>query len=99
VESSLHVISRKKLLEAVARYADLAVPLDSWYRIAKAARWSNLTDLRRHFPAADGVGKYTVFNIKGNAYRLIAEIFYESQVILIRAVLTHAEYDKEGWKK
>jgi mRNA interferase HigB len=40
-----------------------------------------------------------VFNIKGNAYRLIAEIFYESQVLLVRDVLTHAEYDRGGWKR
>lgn len=95
----MHVISRKKLLEAVAKYPDLAGPLDSWYRVAKIAKWSDLIEVRRHFPAADGAGRYTVFNIKGNAYRLITEIYYQSQVILIRAVLTHAEYDKEGWKK
>jgi len=99
MENSLHVISRKKLLEAVARYPELAGPLDSWYRITKSASWSSLMDVRWHFPSADGAGRYTIFNIKGNAYRLIAEIYYESRVVLIRAVLTHADYDKEGWKK
>ncbi|MGB7190158.1 MAG: type II toxin-antitoxin system HigB family toxin [Acidobacteriaceae bacterium] len=95
----MHVISRKKLLEAVVRRADLAGPLDAWYRVAKAASWGDLLEVRRHFPAADAASRYTVFNIKGNAYRLIAEVYYESQVILVRAVLTHADYDKEGWKK
>ena len=42
---------------------------------------------------------YTVFNIGGNDFRLIAEIFYDDQTVLIRHVLTHAEYDKEDWKK
>ena len=95
----MHVISRKKLLEAAAKHTDLSVSLDAWYRIARSAAWLNLVDVRRNFPSADAVGKHTVFNIKGNSCRLITEIYYESQVILIRAVLTHAEYDKEGWKQ
>ena len=47
---------------------------------------------------ADAVGKWTVFNIKGNQYRLIAEINYVFGRIYIRHVLTHAEYDRGGWK-
>jgi len=31
--------------------------------------------------------------------RLITEIYYEDQTLLIRHILTHAEYDKEDWKK
>ena len=95
----MHVISRKKLLDAAAEHSELAPSLDAWYRIAKKARWASLVDVRRNFPSADLVGKHTVFNIKGNAYRLISEIYYKSQVVLIRSVLTHAEYDKEGWKQ
>lgn len=95
----MHVISRKKLLEAAERHGELGVPLDAWYRIAKKADWKNLMDVRREFPTADAVGKFTVFNIKGNAYRLITEINYQTGRIFLRHVLTHAEYSKEGWKE
>ena len=37
-------------------------------------------------------------SIKGNKYRLILSINYEQQIIYIKYVLTHAEYDKENWK-
>lgn len=46
--------------------------------------------MRKIFPSADLVGNFTVFNIKGNHYRLITRIDYESQLLFIRAVLTHA---------
>jgi mRNA interferase HigB len=95
----LHVISRKRLLEAALEHGDLYAPLDVWYRIAKKAEWRSLEDVRKIFPMADGVGKYTVFNIKGNAFRLIAEINYRTGRLYIRHVLTHAEYDKGGWKR
>jgi mRNA interferase HigB len=94
----LHVITRRKLLEASAKYADLGGPLDLWFRIAKRAQWKSLEDTRRDFPAADGVGKYTVFNVKGNHFRLIAEINYRSGRVFIRHVLTHAAYTKGSWK-
>jgi mRNA interferase HigB len=103
----MHVISRKRLLEAAMRHgAKAAASLDSWYRIAKRARWESLTDVRQTYPHADGVivrkgdqkRVYTVFNISGNV-RLITEIFYSDQTVLIRHMLTHAEYDKGSWKR
>jgi len=95
----VHVISRKKLLEAAEKHAELGVPLDVWYRIAKKAEWKNLMDVRRELPAADAVEQFTVFNIKGNAYRLVTEINYRTGRIFLRHVLTHAEYSKGAWKK
>jgi len=95
----LHVISRKKLLEAAEKHGDLSEPLDVWYRVAKKAEWKNLMDVRRVFPTADAVDKFTVFNIKGKLYRLIAEINYRTGRIFLRHVLTHAEYSKGGWRK
>lgn len=94
----MHVISRKKLLEATEKHGDLAEALDVWYRIAKKAEWKNLMDVRRVFPAADAVERFTVFNIKGNAYRLITEINYRTGRIFLRPVLTHAAYSKGAWK-
>ena len=95
----MHVISRKKLKEAASRHNDLEAPLDVWFRIAKSARWQTLADIRKTFASADQVEKWTVFNIKGNKYRLITEVNYRFQRIYIRHVLTHSEYDQEKWKQ
>jgi mRNA interferase HigB len=95
----LHVISRKKLKEATVQHRDLVAPLDVWFRIAKRASWHALADVRKTFSSADLVEDWTVFNIKGNKYRLITEINYRFQRVYIRHVLTHAEYDQERWKQ
>jgi mRNA interferase HigB len=94
----MHIISRKRLLEFAENHADSETALDAWYRTTKTADWQNLVELREIYPSADLVGIYTVFNIKGNHYRLIAEINYRSGTIFIRNILTHAEYDQERWK-
>ena len=95
----MHVISRKKLKEAATKHAELESPLDAWFRIAKKAAWKTLADVRRTFSSADAVSKWTVFNIKGNQYRLIAEINYLYGRLYVRHVLTHSEYDRGGWKR
>jgi mRNA interferase HigB len=95
----MHVISRKKLKEAALRNGELEGPLDAWFRIAKKASWKNLADVRKTFSSADAVGKWTIFDIKGNQYRLIVEINYLFGRLYIRHVLRHADYDRGGWKQ
>lgn len=99
----MHIISRKTLIEAAEQHSGAKSALDVWFRIAKGARWGSLDDVRKTYPAADGVRVgdkiYTVFNIAGNKFRLIAKIEYDYQKVFIKHVLTHGEYDKEDWKK
>jgi mRNA interferase HigB len=95
----VHVISRRKLAEFYCRHADAETALDIWFRVVKCSDWHNLDEVRRVYPSADIVGKWTVFNIPGNRYRLIAEIGYRSRLVLIRHILTHAEYERGDWRK
>lgn len=90
----MHVISRKTLRKAEEKHGDLVGPLGVWFKLATLAQWKNIEDVRKTYPTADSVGDYTVFNIKGNSYRLIVKIQYRSALIFIKEVLTHAEYDK-----
>jgi mRNA interferase HigB len=87
------------LKQAAAEYRSLEAALDVWYRIAKAAIWKNIEDVRKTYPHADPVEGLTVFNIKGNRYRLIVKIEYQWQKIFVKDVLTHAEYNRGDWKK
>jgi mRNA interferase HigB len=94
----VRIISRRAIREFVRVHADALEPLDHWYHVSRRARWSNLAEVRKDFPHADAVGRFTVFNIGGNRYRLIASIKYEWQIVYVRHILTHAEYDKGAWK-
>ncbi len=95
----MHVITRKRLNEFAEKHPDALSALAHWYRLMKRGRFRSFAHLRETFPSADLVGKLTVFNIGGNKVRLIAALHYNRQKVYIRAVLTHAEYDTEAWKK
>ena len=95
----MNTISYKKIREFVALHPNSESSLSSWYKIAKKAEWQNIAEVRESYPHADKVGRFIIFNISGNNYRLIAEIHFESKLVLIRHILTHAEYDKDKWKQ
>jgi len=94
----MHIISRKKLRRFSGKHADAANAINTWYKIASKAEWKNLAEVQAVYSQAEAVGNFTVFNIKGNRYRLIVDIVYKDQVIYIKYILTHAEYDKDEWK-
>ena len=94
----MHVISKVKLREFWVQHADSKDALNEWYKFASKARWYSLLDIQEKYPKAEAVNNFTVFNIKGNTYRLIVDIRYLEQMIYIKYILTHAEYDKENWK-
>ena len=95
----MHIITRKRLLEFGKKYPDSIEPLDRWYRIVKHSNYNSFGKLKKTFPQADQVGKFIVFNIGGNKYRLIAYINFTTKRLYIRHVLTHTEYDRGNWKE
>ncbi len=94
----MHIISQKALREFAAAHPDARPGLDHWYQIMHKGAFHSLAEIRQVLPSTDMVGTYYVFNIGGNTARLIAAIHFNRQRIFIRAILTHAEYDKDKWK-
>jgi mRNA interferase HigB len=94
----MHLISIRNLRTDASQYPDLKKQIDEWDATVKRADWQNLEDVRKVYRDAEAVGNFTVFNIKGNDYRLIVEIKYKNQVVYYKYFLTHAEYDKGKWK-
>jgi len=95
----VNVISFRLIRDFSELHRDAESALTAWYKTAKKANWQNLAELKRTYPSADLVGRYVVFNIRGDNYRLIARIVYRSQTIFIVAVMTHKEYDLKKWKE
>lgn len=94
----MRIISKKKLREFWEKHPDAHAPLEEWYRVVRKAVWRNSAEVRAIYPHADPVGACTVFNIKGNDYRLITKIEFQWKAIYIKHVLTHSEYDRGRWK-
>jgi mRNA interferase HigB len=99
----MRIFGQQVLARAVRKHADARTWLEAWSAKVRDAHWESLNDIRADYPSADGVRLksrviVTVFNVKGNEYRLLTEVDYVAQAVEVLALLTHAEYDKEQWK-
>jgi mRNA interferase HigB len=75
-------------------------PLKVWYQIFKQGNFNAPNEIKQLFPKASIItNNRIIFNICGNKYRLITYIRYDIQVIYIRFIGTHAEYDKINAKE
>ena len=69
-------------------------PLESWHAEVRAASWNTPADVKAQYREASILrGRRVVFNIAGNKYRLVVHINYGYQIVFVRFVGTHREYD------
>ena len=69
-------------------------PLKAWYEEATLASWTQPADIKAQYRSASVLkNRRMVFNIKGNDYRLIVAIAYKLQIVYVKFIGTHEEYD------
>jgi len=97
------LVGQDVLLRASRRNSPLRKWLTLWAATVESSDWQTIDDVRKTYPTADGVKLkshvvVTVFNVKGNTFRLLTLIDYDDGIVQVLDVLTHAAYDKEMWK-
>ena len=94
----MKIISNSALRAFAEQHPPAQGPLQGWRRVIEKNRFDTWAALKAAFNTVDKVGDLVVFNVGGNKYRLIAHIRFEKQIVYIKAVLTHTEYDRGAWK-
>ena len=91
----MRIIAKKILRDFWELHPDNEQQLKAWYHETSKAEWTGSTKIKIEYPSASFLSdNRVVFNIKGNYYRLIVKISYDYQMIWIRFIGTHTEYDK-----
>lgn len=94
----MRILSFGTLRDFWAREHKSEEALRDFYRKLSKIDPQNLAELKQVFPSVDLVGKCYVFNVGGNKYRVVTRIHFNRNMVFIRFVLTHSEYDKDKWK-
>ena len=91
----MRIFIHKALVEYYTRHPESKGVLEEWYFRTKASEWDTFADMKNTFNSVDSVGnRRYVFNIKGNAYRIVAIVLFIPKYVYIRFIGNHAEYDK-----
>src|SRR2546425_11801616 len=94
LDRHVRVIAKRPLRAFWERFPDAEGPLLAWFREVEKEHWGSPADVKRKYRHASIVGDRVVFNIKGNNYRLVVRINYELEVVFVRFVGPHEEYDE-----
>ena len=96
----VRIISLDTLKKFWETHKETESPLKAWYYEAKNAVWKNPLDIKNKYRSASVLKHNTVvFNIKGNKYRLVIRTNYKMQIVYIKFIGTHKEYDKIDWEE
>jgi mRNA interferase HigB len=91
----MRIIAKSTLREFWLKHTNCEQALKSWYQETDKSIWKNPNEIKTEYPSASILAdNRVVFNIKGNSYRLIVKINYEYQMVWIRFIGTHSQYDK-----
>ena len=100
----MRIISESRIREWSDQYPDASEALTTFLKVARKAKWRHLQDMRETYRHADAVevasGRVvTVLNIRGNLYRMIVAVHYNTGKVFLLRFLTHAEYNRGAWSK
>lgn len=90
----MRVIAVATLKAFWQRYPDAEQPLKAWFEEASKASWTQPSDIKAQYRSASILkDRRVVFNIKGNEYRLVVAIAYQLQIVYVKFIGTHQQYD------
>ncbi len=91
----MKLIGIKALEDFRMDHSDCRKQLAAWVAETQDAQWQTPQDIKAPYAHASFLANNrVVFNLKGNDYRLDVKVNYKNQIVLIKRVGTHAEYEK-----
>lgn len=91
----MRLVGRDTLDEFTNAHADARAWIENWIADIEAARWRTPQDIRDSYASASFLAnRIVIFNVKGNRYRLEAQVAYNTGVIVVKWAGTHAEHTK-----
>jgi mRNA interferase HigB len=90
----VRVVGREEVEQYMKDHADVRGQLQAWLADVEAAAWRTQQEVLDRYLRTSFVRKgLAVFRVKGNDYRLAAQIGFNRGTVSVLKVGTHAEYD------
>lgn len=90
----MRIIAVKTLRDFWHRHPDAEQPLLAWHDEVSRAHWQQPADIKALYGSASILkNRRVVFNIKGNDYRLVVALAYNTGLAFVKFVGTHKAYD------
>ena len=93
----MRIVGREKLDSFCAKHADTRRWIENWIADTEACVWRTPQDIKNRYASASFLpGNTVIFNVRGNDYRLETTCAYQTKVVVVRWIGTHAEYTQRN---
>ena len=92
----MRIVTERRIREFIGQEPSSVEAMRQSADVIDSGSWSNPGELKRTFASASFVGDLTIFNVGGNKYRIAAFVHYAKQIVYIKRIGTHKEYDRWG---
>lgn len=91
----MRVIGVEKISKFIDKHSDGSDWLQAWLAEARSANWQCTQDIKNRYRSASFLeDNIVIFNVKGNKYRLEVQVAYNTNIVAVKRISTHSEYDK-----
>ena len=96
----MKVVGRNRLDAFCEKHADARRWIENWLSEVEVSSWTTPQEIKKRYASASFLAKnIVIFNTKGNDYRLEVIVAYQTAVVAVVWIGTHAEYDKRNRKR
>ena len=91
----MKLLGKERLRDFKNGHPDARSEVNAWEADVEKAEWQTPHDLKRRYPKASLPGKeQAIFDIRRNRYRIWVKVNYKNEIVLVKEIGTHKEYEK-----
>jgi len=81
------------------RYPPARTWVQAWLAEVEKSTWTQPQDIKNRYRTVSFVGRFVIFNVKGNDYRMATIVAYQAHIVVVKWIGTHDEYMKINWEQ
>ncbi len=90
----MELLGRGRLDDFCRGHADARSWISNWISEVEEAVWKRPSDVKEKYASASILSdNRVVFNVKGNRYRMLVQIAYNTGKVVVKKIGTHDDYD------
>ena len=92
----MKISGRDQLDRFCIAHADCRSWIENWIADTESSQWHTPQDIKNRYSSASFLAEsIVIFNVRGNAYRLVTNVAYRTGVVFVKWIGTHPDYEKK----
>lgn len=92
----MKIIGLSKLQLYCDTHPDIRKWIENWLCDVRNSSWATPQDIKNVYPSASFLSdRKVIFNVKGNHYRLLVQVAFNTQIVAVLWIGNHSEYSKQ----